>query len=1345
MDKRPASPAMDIVRFYLYPFLLSRRNDTAMAVDPPFTYPGPLRLLRSKMTAQYYMDKLPQGQQEQMEMSMAILDSIRHLPTSVEFRRIIGQILLNSYQATADHDSLQKAIVVLRGFYFSQFVQESRRAAFDYLEGALTLRFMHFDDIHSLEELIDCTKEVYESAPDRSDKDGLRTKLCSLLSHHYSSTYHLPSMEYLLDIVRHDDPRYAPALVSYITLCYAMYNEDGSLQNLRKAFNGRLKWLSLETSHDPEQRGVHLTHLVRHLYEINDEKLPPEDLKLGIEWCQETNGLEGVTNAIRLQANMFLAELLFTRYKADGDCEDIDEAVNVAEQIVVNAAADTSQGVTGIDVVTFISMLMVQAESRTVVEGGHVVQKALSWIQSAVAICPADHAEWLHYRNVLGDVHHACFQYGVEDAEQHLQESLIILEAAERDSLTSEYRPDILSTLSATLSSVFAVTEDPMYLEKSLEFMRLSATLREDDVDSWLRLGSILTQKYERTHDSELFEEAIKTLSKVVEHSGTPARSRKMALRELCECYRNLYLRSSDSHHVQSAIKYGREAFKIPSNATDTAKLLHSLSYAYGARFDMEGDINDLNESIAMLSLAIKDNADPWVPEYLVMLAGVHRIKFRILRDENDLEQASNHCRVALKIVSPTHFLYKRTLLGMSGIKFEQYKLGGDEEAFKEGVKLAEDSMVLDHSDEAKAFALDHMGQMFYSKYQNSTTEADLLASIGYYEEALKDTSKNSALYPAVLNDASLALREHMEKFGASQHKEMFRSRLVEATALPAVSPTGKVRSLRYLAALSMGEGMWGIAFEHLAAAIELYPRISPRAFTAEAQQRAIRDLYGVAQIAASCALSAGWHCSKALEVLEAGRGVMAGWLINARNDISLLEDHDPDLAARYNFLRDLISKEDRTTAALTFATIDSIRSGDKREQWRDYLYELDEIEETVRTKFPGMQNFQRSLSVEDMKKLAKDTPIIEINSSSFRSDVFIVTGSGVTTIELPVETDAHMQTMLATIFDSGRLGRSLPGARGSTNNTLRETLQWIYDNVVSKIMAALEIEPTPGLPSRRLIWVSNGIASFCPLHAAGTFSGNENECTMAHVVSSYIPSMKALQFARERPLNFDLQGHKELLVVAMPETKGARALSAMKEAENIKQSFREFPNDSVEIMKYPSRENVLQRMKQSSIAHFACHGYSDSSDPSESCLLLSDYLEPGQPDRLSAADLNNVKHDLARLCYLSACSTAQNFADGLTDENIHVASAFQLSGFSHVIGTLWEASDKAAVNVAKVFYDELANAMQDSDRGIVADDVVAYALHMAVTAVKGTKQPGSRLNPRMDVLAWAPFIHLGP
>ncbi len=62
-----------------------------------------------------------------------------------------------------------------------------------------------------------------------------------------------------------------------------------------------------------------------------------------------------------------------------------------------------------------------------------------------------------------------------------------------------------------------------------------------------------------------------------------------------------------------------------------------------------------------------------------------------------------------------------------------------------------------------------------------------------------------------------------------------------------------------------------------------------------------------------------------------------------------------------------------------------------------------------------------------------------------------------------------------------------------------------------------------------------------------------------------------------------------------------------------------------------------------------------------------------------------------------------------LIDEGIHVAGIFQTTGFRHVIRTLWNASDPAAVAVAGKFYEHLIwNGSSSS--------AVSRALHEAVS-----------------------------
>ena len=139
--------------------------------------------------------------------------------------------------------------------------------------------------------------------------------------------------------------------------------------------------------------------------------------------------------------------------------------------------------------------------------------------------------------------------------------------------------------------------------------------------------------------------------------------------------------------------------------------------------------------------------------------------------------------------------------------------------------------------------------------------------------------------------------------------------------------------------------------------------------------------------------------------------------------------------------------------------------------------------------------------------------------------------------------------------------------------------------------------------------------------------------------------------------------------------------------------------------------------------AHFACHGSSYLGNPSASHLLLRNYkLRP-----LTVVDIARLRLDDAWLAFLSACATART-GPHLADEAIHLASAFQLAGYRHVIATLWPVGDQHAVDLAADIYTALTAAGE-------AD--VAGAVHAAVRRMRrrwGWDMPS----------VWASHIHAG-
>ncbi|MFI5590016.1 CHAT domain-containing protein [Amycolatopsis sp. NPDC051758] len=158
-----------------------------------------------------------------------------------------------------------------------------------------------------------------------------------------------------------------------------------------------------------------------------------------------------------------------------------------------------------------------------------------------------------------------------------------------------------------------------------------------------------------------------------------------------------------------------------------------------------------------------------------------------------------------------------------------------------------------------------------------------------------------------------------------------------------------------------------------------------------------------------------------------------------------------------------------------------------------------------------------------------------------------------------------------------------------------------------------------------------------------------------------------------------------------------------------------------------PTRAAVLAHLPTHPVVHFACHGVTDLTDPSLSRLILHDHIE----NPLSVASLAPLALDQVQLAYLSACQTAAIHTPQLVDEAIHLASAFNLAGYPHVIGTLWEISDRRAVAIAEAFYAGLRRA-----DGSLEFERAASALHHAVRNV-------SRRRPWAPSL-WAGYLHTG-
>ena len=491
-------------------------------------------------------------------------------------------------------------------------------------------------------------------------------------------------------------------------------------------------------------------------------------------------------------------------------------------------------------------------------------------------------------------------------------------------------------------------------------------------------------------------------------------------------------------------------------------------------------------------------------------------------------------------------------------------------------------------------------------------------------------------------------------------------------------------------------------------------------------KQHILGQFAGLASTAAAISLKAGKGKYYVLELLELGRCVIAGLLFAMRTDISDLKEQHPRLAAEFESLRDELDSPSSGMALLDNTT----------PSWKSQVNQRFEVERKFNEVIaqicnqPGFHNFLLPPTLSELMAAADQGPIIIINVSSYRCDAFLIEHHQIRVLPLPNLRDEEVKEKVQQL------------SVGST-----PILQWLWDVAAGPVLDVLGYQCPPSdsnLP--RVWWIPTVALSHFPIHAAGLHTKGSTETVLDRVMSSYISSIKALVYGRRRSVRrFTESALEHALLVAMQDTpclpRGSALPYATKEVEMLANLC---PSLQLKAVRPPQRrEEVLTHLRACKIFHFASHGRLDPLDPSRSCLLLEDCP-------LTVGDLRDCKIQESSpfLGYLSACSTGANKVNRYIDEGVHLVSTFQLAGFRHVIGTLWEVSDSHCVDVARVVYETIRHEG-------MTDMAICRGLHKAVKALRDGKDrrdegrdamlcDESRKTTLQSPLYWVPYIHFG-
>ncbi|KAF7116144.1 hypothetical protein CNMCM5793_004164 [Aspergillus hiratsukae] len=864
-------------------------------------------------------------------------------------------------------------------------------------------------------------------------------------------------------------------------------------------------------------------------------------------------------------------------------------------------------------------------------------------------------------------IDHLIYRYdSISDLEEAVR---LIKDEVENTALNHSDRPTILKRIAGHLHSIWDATEYGG-LDVKIGIRQDALNVTPEDLPGRVKflgeLASNFTSRHERTGSREDLETAIRLKAGAIYALPSGNHRQAKLLKGLSIDLHHRYKVAGEAVYREEGIRLAVEAVRM-----DTTQRVHYrdiLSHYILKKLRHRQSMDDLNFAIDLTGEVIRATSEhhPQRKKYLKQLSTCLEARFWRTRVMADSLIASRIKSAIIDRKTDDLLQEARTLMRRANSLI--YKLrefsGRKSDADERFLVAPIDAMREGHR---QVTLLRMLASKFDHRYRISNDPNDRKGAKGLYTHA--SNLENRVAFGRI-SAGQIALLDHIE-------------------------------DENWEAARSVSEDI-----------VKAIPRLSLPSLPRSVQQDNLNSYSHLSGDAASAVLQASGTAAEALEILEAGRGIIATFLIETQADISKLKDSRPSLYSKYVEVRD--------RASLPILELD-----------RSDIYRLKDLESAIRME-EGFERFLLPPTTADLIEQAKRGPIVVFNATEIRSDALLITEcDGITHLPLKKLEFWELLANVSKLVGEQKVSVGLPSTKSKRQQELQRILKWLWEVAVRPVLKKLKfLTPVASKPLPHIWWVTNGYLGLMPIHAAGY----SKKTTSDYVVSSYIPTLKALQYARERDLRFLLEANTRMLITAMPRTVGLNPLATEKEVEVITETVTSMSSIAVSTLIEPPKHKVLDALGSCGIVHFACHGVSNSEDPSEGCLFLGKRTKKA-PQRLTVRELGQLRHKAAQIAYLSACSTAENSSIDLANEAIHIASAFQLLGFPHVIGTLWEADNQCATEIAGAFYRKLIEQLNESGPD-VSHDVVAYALHHATRKLR-QKKPG-------NVIGWAPFIHIG-
>ncbi|MFF3373814.1 CHAT domain-containing protein [Streptomyces sp. NPDC002680] len=1052
----------------------------------------------------------------------------------------------------------------------------------------------------------------------------------------------------------------------------------------------------------------------------------PTDLDEAIELSRAAIASTDLDQPDRAVYLSNLGNALLTRFERLGGESDLDAAINAGQEAVTGWPdhPDHALMMSNLDLALRARAAYLDREAD--------LDKMIEAVRNGLATASPDQSGYAGRLSELGGALLARFERSgdpadLDEAVQARRDAVVATAAGDLD--PAEY----LSDLSDILRIRFVHTGGEQDLADAVAAGR--AGLAETPAgDPGLggrqsNLANALYQLHQRTGGREDLDQAVTLARHAVAATPTEDPNRASYLSNLCNILRVLFERTGGEAGLDEAVDVGRAAVAAaPGGHLHVAAYLGNLGAALLSRFRHSGSQPDLDEAVDALHNAViaAPVSGPDRATMLANLGGALQVRFESMRRREDLDDAIDACRKAVLATPRDHSSRAARLSNFGAALQARFAITGVQADLDEAVAASQVAAVdVPSGHPRRAPVLSNHALVLRQRHDHTSSVADLDAAVDAARGAVVAVTPDHPDRAGYLAGLGQALGARFACSGVEADLGEALAACREGAAVEAASPRMRAVAAGVWGSLAAEGGRWQDAVSAFAAAVDLVARTVPRSLARRDQEFLLDGMGGVGSDAAACCVRAGLD-AYGIELFEQGRGLLLSQALDSRADLSALTEQYPELADRFTALCTELDRPGPAAAATSAVALGngSLPTSQASATRRATAAAFDQLIAEIR-ELPGFGRFLRPIAVRDLAPAQGH--IVIVNVSRFGSHALILSADAdATAVPLPALTpDAvltEVSAFLGAVDDTASKGAR---TRAAGQRRMAQTLGWLWDVVAGPVLNRLGITGPPrnGEPWPRLWWCPSGLMSFLPLHAAGhhdTFSATTPATVIDRVVCSTTPTLRALAHAHRGAAETRRLGSDRAVVVAMPHTPGNRSDLPGAEAE-VSVVRRHFPGIvSTLTGAAATHEAVVAVLPEARWAHFVCHGDSDMADPSSSHLLLADH----QNHPLTVVDLARLRMDTAELAFLSACSTARP-GGRLADEAIHLASAFQLAGYRHVIGTLWPIGDQHAVDIADLVYT-----------AVTTDGDIAAAVHTATCRMR------DRWPDHPSV--WASHIHVG-